>query len=224
MLIEEITAPTYGYHGTTAYFTNFKVDDDEYMIDRALGVHFSADPGVANSFIENRINGRLDGMKEGGRIIRVRIPDQDQLLQVPQEQYENGNYKTDQYAVEQFAANVAYRLEPDMLARYLIQARKVEPDLATSIAHKLASGEYAAIPGDREYTLAAFLSNYGGRPFNPEDKTRMVRLARQYWRRQGYLGLRYINTSPMEMATASDPTSYIIFPDESGRLPVEVEG
>lgn len=219
MLINEITG-LYGYHGTTADFIGFKVDDSEYMIDRALGVHFAADPEVCNSFIENRINGRLDGMKPGGRIIRVLLPDASRFLQVPQRKYESGATESDQRAIEIMAVAVAYKRDPSLLQRYLVQARHIDPHEAPALAVGLADGKTVTIPHDKAYDLQSFLSNYGGKPFNDADRIQVVRLARQSWLRQGYAGLRYINTSPMEMATANDPTSYIVFPDATGGIPV----
>lgn len=225
MLISEISqAPgggTYAYHGTTSDFTSFKVNDAEYMIDRALGVHFAADPEVSNSFIENRINGRLDGSKEGGRIVRVILP-AGKFLQVPQRRYESGATETDQRAVEIMACYEAYRQLPELLMNYLVQARQIPANEAATLAHDMALGETVSIPHDKSYTLGSFLSNYGGKPFNADDRTQVVRMSRSVWRQQGYVGLRYINTSPMEMATASDPTSYIVFPDETGNVPVKV--
>jgi hypothetical protein len=110
-----------------------------------------------------------------------------------------------------------------MLRDYLIQARNVEPEAAAAMAEALARGETVAMPHEghgRAYDLMEFLQNYGGRPYNNEDRARMVREARKLWRAQGYVGLRYVNTSPMETAEASDLAAYVVFPDEQGAMPI----
>jgi hypothetical protein len=64
--------------------------------------------------------------------------------------------------------------------------------------------------------LDHFLANYGGRPYNDADRAALVTTAKQSWMDQGYAGIKYVNTSPMENATATNPTSYIVFdPDKS---------
>ena len=59
------------FHGTTRDIEGGKLryDPNEYMPDRALGVHWAADPEVSNSFVMERYNGQQHGPKEGGRII-----------------------------------------------------------------------------------------------------------------------------------------------------------
>lgn len=195
------------------------MNDSEYMIDRALGVHFAADPEVANSFIEERINGRLQGAREGGRMIRVILPP-GPYLGVPQKKYTSGATETDQYAIEKMACGVAYRELPELLSNYLVQARKIPENVAPNLAMDLALGKTVTLP-DGAYDLNSFLDNFHGRPYNPEDRIHVVQMARTVWLQKGYAGLQYINTSPMEMATASDPTCYLVFPDASGRLPIK---
>lgn len=215
---------TIAYHGATKDFQKFNPGDShEFMLDRALGPHFAKDPEIANSFTIERVNGRDIAPKEGGRIIPVRLPPDDKFLVADQPRYDWAKDKpdvkewqareTDQNAIEKMVAAEAYKKDPSMLERYLQQARALSADKATEVAHDLVAGNKADIDGGSD--LNRFLNNYGGRPYNDADRARMVDLARQSFQDQGYKGIKYINTSPMENATATDPTSYIVFnPDD----------
>lgn len=192
------------YHGTQRPFETFLEGgtDGDYMLDRALGTHFARDPEIANAFVMDRVNGEDVGAREGGRIYRGHIPDDSELLRVPQPRYESGAVASDQRAIEIATMREAYRADPNMLARYLQEARAVPADQAQQMAHRMV--------GD-DAELDSFLNNYGGKPYNDADRQRAVRLARQSWQRQGYKGIVYENTSPEETRRASDRTSYIVF-------------
>lgn len=207
------------YHGTTKEFDHFQVFDD-YMLDRALGVHFAQDPYLANSFVMERVNGREVGAKPGGRVIKAKLPG-DSYLTVDQPEIDHlkgrtdvplwRRVATDQRAIERAVMKVAYQRDPQMLMRYLRDARNIPALKAASLARGLANGQVVDIPGDGQYDLDKFLNNYGGKPYNDTDRKRAVQVARDVWKGQGYKGLKYINTSPMEMAGVGDPTSYIVF-------------
>jgi hypothetical protein len=61
---------------------------DAFGPDRMPGYHFAKDPAVANSFTMERYSQAEHGAKEGGHVIPVRIPSEDQFLEVPQPQYD----------------------------------------------------------------------------------------------------------------------------------------
>ncbi len=208
------------YHGTTKDFTQFnKGDPAEFMLDRALGPHFAKDPEIANSFVLERVNGRDVGPKEGGRIMPVTLPSDDKFLVPDQPRFDwakdNPALKewearpSDQGVIEQMIAKEGYMKDPAMLERYLQQARALPADKAAEVARDLVAGKKADIDGGSD--MDRFVRNYGGRPYNDADRAKMVELAKQSWQDQGYKGIKYINTSPMENATAKDPTSYIVF-------------
>ena len=215
--------PTKGYHGTVKDFGDFQNNPGDYMLDRGLGTHFAKDPEVSNSFVMDRVNGRDVGPKEGGRVIQAYLPDEKDMLTVDQPPYEWAKGRTDippgrgvlsdQTAIERMIAMEAYRKDPSILARYLTQARRVPEAQAGQMAADLAAGKSIKMPleGDELFDMPRFIDNYGGKPYNDADRKRITQLARKSWMDQGYKGLKYVNTSPMEMATAKDPTSYIVF-------------
>lgn len=212
------------FHGTTKTFDKFHAGDPtEFMLDRALGPHFAKDPEIANSFVIDRINGRDVGPKEGGRIIPVVLPSDEHFIQPDQPRFDwakdNPSLKdyearpSDQNVIEHMIAREGYQKDPALLERYLEQARAMPADKAVEVARDLVAGKTADIDGGS--TLDRFLNNYGGRPYNDADRARIVELGKQALIDKGYAGIKYINTSPMENATATNPTSYIVFnPDK----------
>lgn len=213
------------FHGTTKAFEKFAPGDKtEFMLDRALGPHFAKDPEIANSFVIERVNGRDVGPKEGGRIIPVVLPSDEHFLQTSQPKFDwaekNPALKewegrpSDQSVIEQMVAKEGFMKDPAILERYLQQARALPADKAAEVARDLVAGKKADIDGGSD--MDRFVRNYGGRPYNDADRARIAELAKQSWIDKGYEGIKYTNTSPMENATATNPTSYIVFnPDKS---------
>lgn len=205
-----------GYHGTQSEFSRFRDPSDDYMVDRALGTHFAEDPRVSNRFTLDDDTGKA---VEGSRIIMADIPDK--YLDVDQKQYDWAKgrtdlkpwqgIETDQTAVERMASVVAFKRDPKMLARFLEDSRRMEPAEAERAAQDLANGRKTQVGMDGEYDLEGFVRNFGGKPYNTADRRRLVELAREHWQSQGYDGLRYKNTAPMEMVDSDNPTSYIVF-------------
>ncbi len=226
------------FHGTTHDFAKFKPGDPtEFMLDRALGPHFAKDPEIANSFTVERINGRDVGAKEGGRIIPVVLPPDERFIEADQPLYDRARLpdgsrdpaipewnarKTDQNAIEAMVAKEGFTKDPSLLERYLEQSRKLPAEQASQLARGLIAGKTASLAGadhigkeGEDQTLDRFLNNYGGRPYNDADRAALVNMAKQSWMDKGYAGIKYTNTSPMENATATNPTSYIVFdPDK----------
>ena len=201
---EAETATTRVYHGTNAEIQGpLASKPEEFMLDRSLGIHVSKDPAIANTFAS----------KEGGHVIPLDINEQ-KFLPVEQPKYPvSGATKTDQVAIEQMVMKEAYKSDPEMLERYLTEARKIPPEEAKTAAADLAAGKTVKLSteGDKEYTLDSFLNNYGGRPYNAADRGKAVQIARESWQQQGYDGLKYENTSPMETAGVKDKSSYVLF-------------
>jgi hypothetical protein len=216
------------FHGTTQAFEKFKPGDPaEFMLDRALGPHFAKDPEIANSFTLDRINGRDVGAKEGGRIIPVVLSPDEKFITADQPRYDWAKDKevapdkewsvraTDQNVIEKMVATEGFKKDPAILERYLEQARAIPADKAPGIARDLVEGKKVNLDG-MDQDLNRFVNNYGGRPYNDADRAEVIKLAKQSWMANGYEGIKYINTSPMENATAKNPTSYIVFdPDKT---------
>jgi hypothetical protein len=217
---KETGLTTDAYHATQSDFAAFKTSDESYMLDRMLGTHFAADPRVSNNLLEHGTTGKTMG--EGARVIPARLPDGAEFLTVEQKPYSGAanieNRKpwqaieSDQSAIERMVVNEAYKQDPEMLARYLVDARAVPEKDAGGFARRLIAGETVTLPVDGPVNgLDSFVKNHGGKPYNAADRKRAVELAQKSWTEQGYSGLKYTNTAPMETKGISDATSYIVF-------------
>ncbi|CAB4167311.1 ParB/Sulfiredoxin [uncultured Caudovirales phage] len=233
---------TDAFHGTRHDFPAFVNNpgkfvrgekDGPFVLDQALGTHFAKDPNVSNTFADDI---------EGGRIIPAKIPDEKTFLEARQDLLpyitdrstprNPSNVYSDQSAIQKMIAAEGYKLRPDLLARYLVQARKLPEDVAASISKRLAKGKSVALKEfdisigppketsekspwktnkEKKVNLERFLDNYGGNPYNSKDRADLVDTARKSWQDKGYTGLKYLNTSPRETEFAKDPTSYIVF-------------
>jgi hypothetical protein len=131
--------PTRAYHGTNKTFEAFENQPVGYMLDRGLGTHVAADPALASSFADRWIKDKgpdyfsrwTKEVKGEPQILPLRIPAEDKFLPAVQHPY---SYRTpehapwqaidhDEYAIERMMSEAAYRKDPDMLARYLVEAR-----------------------------------------------------------------------------------------------------
>lgn len=202
------------YHGTQQDIGRFEATDRD-MIDRMVGPHFAADPTLASKFAEGIYNRNPNG----GRVYPVDIQNANKFLTVNQPQYDWAkgqppgprNVTTDQTAIERLIGIEGYKARPDLLERYLIEARRFSPQEAAAKSKALVKGETVDIEG-KPTTLEGFVNNFGARPYNVNDRVDLVKAARDALQSKGYAGLRYINTSPTETEGVSDPTSYIPFP------------
>jgi hypothetical protein len=83
---------------------------------------------------------------------------------------------------------------------------------AARLAKDMVAGKKVELPVDGPgYDIDRLVKNFGGRPFNDADAAKAVGVFKKEMQDKGYAGIKYINTSPMETATAKDPTSYIVF-------------
>jgi len=119
---------------------------------------------------------------------------------------------TDQRAIEIMAAQKAYQQNPELLERYLMEARQQPAKEAISNARAMARGDRVPMEGTK-YNLEELTRSFGGKPYNEADQQAMVDTARDAWSKEGYKGIRYINTAPLEAGAfgVKDPTSYIVF-------------
>jgi hypothetical protein len=214
----DLTTPA--YHATKNVFPAFENQpmNKSYMIDRALGTHAAKDPALASSEFFTK--------EPGSNVMPLAIPAEDKFLQAVQPVYPGRgsgsplwrNVATDQAAIEQMATQKAFEQNPDILERYLLEARRLPPSEAATTAHELTRGGTVRSEG-LDMDLQRFVRNYGGKPYNDADRQAVVDLARDAWEKEGYKGIRYINTAPMEAGApgVKDPTSYIVFRPENIR-------
>jgi hypothetical protein len=195
------------------------------MMDRRLGTHFAADPEVSNSFTRSKgadsWAGKLASVPDGARVISVNLPGK--FLEAKQEIYPSGNLQSDQDAIEKMIGQVAFKKDSELLGRFISRARNTSLESGLQAAKDLIAGK----PVSKDLLITSrdlssvddFIGNFGAHVHDISDQKRAVQLARDEWKSQGYKGIKYINTSPMEMEHAKNPTSYIVFdPNKDAKL------
>jgi lambda family phage portal protein len=219
------------YHGSKqAGFEKFNVPDarEEFMIDRAIGVHVAKDPKVAEFFTKkDATSGWRERPSEStetkGGVYALRIPTDEHLLEVDQPLHpyitdpntpkKPGNVATDQNQIAKLVYGIAFRQDPEMLARWMQRSMNIPEDQAREGADKLVHGRpWGGGIDKREYkSVDELLNDRGALMWDENDRARAVELFHDEMASQGKLGLKYINTSPMETEGVDDPTAYVIF-------------
>lgn len=222
------------YHGTTSDFDEFRVDPKSRMMSLSLGVHVAKDPRVAGSeYFMDRNGG------EGGRILPLKTYPDDKFFEVPQNYNDSSwagtpkkwhNVEPDDYAVQNEILRIAYKKNPFMLARTLYDLYGRGQPLGISRLSAIRSA--MNIIRDGKGTVRTRVQDYDTgnvvnqvhnfdfsvdvpAPFSDADRAKAVKIARKDMISRGFAGVKYINTSDKEVSFtgASDPTSYIIFPE-----------
>jgi hypothetical protein len=214
------------FHGTKRVFPEFKQWDvkDAYTIDRALGTHTAPDVNLSTSFADVPQDLHLipanmwDNMRENPHIIPLKGPPDEAYLRAEQPIVSGREddplwkrVRTDTSAMNIMASKEAYKQDPDLLTLHLVRDRHIPPAEAKALSRAMIEGYAPTISGASQ-DLDYFLRNYG--PISGDiSKQRVVDLARQSWQDQGYAGIKYINTAPMEAGApgVKDTTSYITF-------------
>ena|SRR5215469_6778905 len=227
---------TVAFHGSQkAGFEKFKLPDpaEEFMIDRAIGVHVAKDPKVSETFVNVRGSGwGGDVDRSVGGIYPLHIPDDSNFLEVNQAHLPwvesgvpsrqalvpktPGNVETDQTVIGNLVYKTAFTKDPDMFARFIksrhsglsdTEAKQAAHDI---LNYKAWDNGYRKVYGIDDYFKSTGGINLFGDAFK-EDRRSAVKLFHDEMRDQGWVGLKYINTSPKETEFATDPTSYVIF-------------
>jgi hypothetical protein len=224
---KRLDLPTDAYHGSRNFrgqeFKTFPVDQSG-TIDRSLGPHFAKDPALSS---EGFAGLPYDYNKwltdpDKSQVLPVRLPPEEAFLKaIQKDHFPQDDYmplwkrlQTDTNAIETMAAHEAYKAEPDFLQYTLEKTRKIPKDEARALSRAFVQGESARLPGDEKIrSLHDTISNYNLLPHGDDNKQRVVDLARDAWKGQGYAGIKYINTAPLEAGAhgVKDPTSYIVF-------------
>jgi hypothetical protein len=216
------------YHGTTETLSSLKPKRDDYMIDRAVGSHFAADPDISRKFSKGLY--KDSEMKQQGNLYRTRAPKRSELDVVYQKTYKHGAKQSDQDAISShIAATVlGHPDNKEMFKSWVKNARQIDDNTAEEIHGLLSSGK---APADREkYGVAAhkgnsfrsyinnFDSNLHMQP-HPKFKEEVVNKYIDMMKAKGKKGLVYHNTSPIETQNVRSRKNYIIFNPEN--LPLE---
>ncbi len=219
------------YHGTrTPDFEHFRLPDpaNEIMLDRALGVHVAKDPEVANSRLSmDAISTPSDAKQTGPGIFQLKIPSDDKFYQIYQPLLDDSidpstpktsrNVYTDEVQIGNDIFRTAWQKDPQMFGRYLDRRWNMgNHDEAQKLADSILSGKPTNNPVSQSPIngLEGYIKSEGvisGIMVKPEDRVKAVKLYKDELQSKGYVGIKYINTSPMETEHAKDPTSYVVF-------------
>jgi len=215
------------YHGSKqAGFERFTVPDpkNELMIDRAIGVHVAKDPKMAEYFTKlGPGDTRAPGETHKGGIYELRIPTDEHLLEVeqkhlrwvknPAEPKKPGNVEIDQDKIARLVYGTAFREDTDLFARQIERDLHLTTEEAKHGAEALAHDQPWTSPrfGSTYKSIDEYLADRPSTIFDTEDRVKAVELFHEQMERHGYLGLKYINTAPMETEGIDDPIAYVIF-------------
>jgi hypothetical protein len=195
------------YHGSTNdSLTHLTPNRDEYMLDRAVGSHFAADPKVSEKFAKDLYG----NSGKTGTLYRMRAPKRSELFTVPQKIYSHGLIQSDQHAVGSHIISTVFS-HPDhkqMFIDWIKHDRRIDDDTANEIHGLLNQGK---APSDKEkYSTAAsnrnsfhsYIENFAGSHINEPRKGFKKDIVQKYisiMKKKGYKGLVYKNTSPREL-------------------------
>jgi hypothetical protein len=210
------------YHGTQAApFEHFKSNTDSYNLPDMLGTHVAKDRTISENIATRGTSGTSE--KGQGHVYDLHTLPDEHFLEVDQPHLPyiedktipktNKNVAHDDWQVERMIMKHAFEKDPSILARYLETARRVPKEDAPRLAQDMAAGKKVDLSVDGEgWDLDRFIRNFGGKPYNKEDRALAVNLFKKDMQEKGYAGLKYINTGVEEgSGNVKDHTSYIVF-------------
>lgn len=211
----------YIYHGTTKKFDTLTPDRNQYMIDRALGSHFSSDKDIARKFQK----GVHSGESDTGRIIKTKRPSRSKIEKVPQKTYYKIDGKpvkqSDQNAIADHVAHTVFSHPEgkDLFKDYVryITLGLVDDDTIEKLHSHLSRGksvhdhETFGHAASKSNTFRSYVSSKGGlnqfHDRNPELVSKFLNIQKK----KGIKGLSYTNTSPKEMEGVKGSKCYVLF-------------
>lgn len=183
------------YHGSTTKFSVFKTNN-EFMLDRMVGFHFAKDEKIAKTFA-----------KKEDDIYKVYLKMEKPL--------DLTSIKTgfDQNNISRLIISMASK-DPEFNKLFLTWFEYAfgHWDNYKKMLSELSSRGYIT-RDKKQYDPVAFLENFDvGLHMNGEViKPWMIKLFLAQCQREGYDGIIYNNTSPMETMNATDKICYVIF-------------
>lgn len=196
------------YHGShNDSLTILRPNRDEYMLDRAIGSHFAADPQVSRKF-SNDLYGNSG---KRGALYRTRAPKRSELFTVPQKIYRHGATQSDQTAVGSHITSTVFS-HPDhkqMFIDWVKHARGIDDDTAHEIHRHLSQGiapadisRFGTAASKGSNSFASYMRNFAGGSISEPRPGFKKEVAEKYvdiMKKRGYKGVPYKNTSPREM-------------------------
>src|SRR5262252_1900448 len=224
-------SPRVVYHGTTADFDTFKFGhevDPHSNLDEMLGAHFAEDPTLAESFVQERGGWDRDpGVAEGGRLLPVYLSLQNPRVAPQRIVPATGELEHDATAINRDIMNTVMPHDKELFTAWAQRSRMLTAGQAGEIFDRLGRGESIggheynglaahdvhskyAVPG--EHPVAGFMRNYdsAGMMLKPHENQHLVDRYKEILQSQGYDGIVYTDTAPMEKGKTSQ-TAYIAF-------------
>lgn len=202
------------YHGTRSDFGSFQDNPSEWSMSRALGTHVAVDPAISSSdlFTKSKITGEP---APGANVMPLKTFPLDKFYKVYQPYHEDiGKHQTDDIAIRNEILHHGYTNDKAQFIKDVMEHRKYDRATAEKAYKALTSGKgWGEGDGGLYPTIRSFVNSYQMQPSNPKDREKMVKSFRDHLRSQGYVGVKYINTSPIETKNAEDPTSLVVFPE-----------
>lgn len=191
------------YHGTTHDFDKFRVDFGEYMVDRAIGVHFAADPALSDRFAKGLYAKEPNGVNA---VWRVRAPKKSRILKVPQARYKLGNKQSDQHAIGAFVIATVFEQDDSLFLSWFTRRFNYDEDMGREVLELLKNGK---APSDKKFgvarskgsnTLRAYMNNFDANLIlmDRAKKADVVKEFNRIMDSRGIDALVYENTSPNE--------------------------
>ena len=213
------------YHGTgTEFAGSLKPDREAYMLDRAIGTHFSADDSIAKKFsqgIHNKDGDIIPGL------YKAKSPPRSKLIVVPQHRYHFEHYSTlesDQSAIGAFVGGIVMAEREDLFIKWLMNRWVMKDEDIPKIKeiwkllknNKVPTKEKYGLAGGDYNTFRSYLKNSdsGLHMIGEDGKREVVKEFLKIMKSKGIQGLIYRNTSPMETQDIRDNKCYIIFNPE----------
>jgi hypothetical protein len=139
----------------------------------------------------------------------------DKFYPVHQPYHEDiGSHANDDNSVRNEILHHGYSNDKEQFIKDVMQHRKYDQKTAEQAHRILTSGNWwGEGDGGKYKTMRSFVGNYHMQPSDPKDREKMIRNFRQHLRSKGYVGVKYINTGPIETENSKDNTSLIVFPE-----------
>lgn len=208
------------HHGSSNDFQKFRANrNTSGPIDQAVGVHFAADPVVAQNFRdweEGRVGGGgRAGTPQKGYLYRAKAPTRSQVFKI-------GGRGSDQANIGAHIIGTVFQHHPDMFRDWIKYARHVDDATADEVHAHLSRGE---APHHERFgtgrtnanSFKSYVRNFDSTLImqpRPGFKAEVVDKYLEHMKGKGYKGLIYRNTSPTETIGARSRKSYIIFHPE----------
>lgn len=230
---EFLTESQWMYHGSPAHdLTHLKANRSEYMLDRAVGAHFAADPTVSTNFAtwkQGRVGGQgYAGDHQDGALYRTRAPKRSELFVVKQRKYSHGGRESDQNAIGAFISSTVFEHEPELFKQWAMRARNIDEPTAHLLWDTLKAGRkplgahFGGAESKWDRSLFSYMRNFDSgltmMSSVPGFKENVVNKFVETMKKKGYKGLVYHNTGPMETFGARSRKSYIVFEPENHPL------